>query len=118
MVIFLLLLWMSQGRFTFLKNMSTFFQPFLKKLFILFFIFLLQKIQKFPDSAQSRQILWVVKPKKFAAHQSLREPQTRFWAVRPTIWLPCFNDLTKLESSKVEVVLQEGLRSSTVQTLR
>ncbi len=45
--------------------MSTFFSTFFKKnCLYYFFIFLLQKIQKFPDSAQSRQILWVVKPKK------------------------------------------------------
>ena len=54
-----------------------------------FLTFLLQKVQKFLESAQNRQVLWAVNPKKkFTAHQSLREPKIKFWAVGPPIWPP------------------------------
>ncbi len=79
------------GRFRvslFFENSMTKF--FLKNIAFLvkFLTFLLHKMQIFPESAQKRQILWAVKPKIFTAHQNLREPQIRFWAVGPPIWPP------------------------------
>ncbi len=58
-------------------------------IFIIFLKCLQHIVQQFPDSAPNRQFLWAVKAKILTAHQSLREPQMKFWAVGPPIWPPC-----------------------------
>ncbi len=56
---------------------------------------LLHKNSKFSETAPKRQFLWAVGQKNFTAHQNLREPKMRFWAVGPPIWPPCEEALNK-----------------------